>query len=227
MKIKLQSIVYLLFFISISSTAQIIFQQDTTVALLEESPDIKAYNHFINDTDEGKSFVWRRTVISAEPTWTTGICDDQTCWGAAQDTNVVQVAPFDTSMLELHLYPANTIKGVGIYHLEVEEVGNPSNKATAVYIFTKDPVEVTGVEELDIPTIQIYPNPSKGLLSFKDEENDVERVEVYNLIGQKMAEFDLTVQKWADITDLNEGMYLIQLSGKEGRNLGTQLVTKL
>jgi hypothetical protein len=81
---------------------------------------------------------------------------------------------------------------------------------------------LTGVTELSAET-QLYPNPTSG--SFTVEGADIARVEVYNLVGQKV--FEAESQKATiDATNWNKGIYLVNITSQSGAIETKKLVVK-
>jgi hypothetical protein len=70
---------------------------------------------------------------------------------------------------------------------------------------------------LDINTFEkqkaiVYPNPTKGLLNIGNA--DLNKIEVYDISGKKLAEFEPVTQ--IDLSSLSKGIYLIKLLSDEG-----------
>jgi uncharacterized repeat protein (TIGR01451 family) len=70
--------------------------------------------------------------------------------------------------------------------------------------------------KLNQETFEIYPNPSTGIFTFKDAKN-IQRVEVYNLMGQEIAVFvgDNTnkVSKQINLSNYSKGIYFAKING--------------
>jgi hypothetical protein len=62
-------------------------------------------------------------------------------------------------------------------------------------------------------TFSVYPNPTRGILNITTEEQ-LEKIEVYNYIGQKIIE---STQLQINTTQLNSGMYLLKVYGENGQ----------
>ena len=81
---------------------------------------------------------------------------------------------------------------------------------------------VVGIDEgLSVPKLtsetQLYPNPTTGL--FTVEATDLAKVEVYNLVGQKVFETEngqRTTENCIDATNWNKGLYLVHLIDQNG-----------
>lgn len=75
----------------------------------------------------------------------------------------------------------------------------------------------TGIDEINIDGIEIsvYPNPSIGDLnlqiSSKNEQDKIDRIEIDNLIGEKILEQTINANHQTVNTKLNAGIYLVKL----------------
>ena len=87
-----------------------------------------------------------------------------------------------------------------------------------VYV-TTDP---WGIEvPLNHRDINVYPNPTVGFFSV--EGTDLSKVEIYNLVGQKVYETkDSSVS--IDASDWNKGMYLVRVTERNGKATTKKLV---
>ena len=78
------------------------------------------------------------------------------------------------------------------------------------------------VTELSTET-KLYPNPTTG--QFTVEGANVKRVEVYNLVGQKVHEAEGQVVN-IDATNWNKGIYLVNIIEQNGAMVAKKLVVK-
>lgn len=78
-----------------------------------------------------------------------------------------------------------------------------------------DEARITDVKEISTSKIEIYPNPTSGIINFKLEDSDdfVKKIEIFNLQGKKVVEFnDTKTLKSGSINTQNllNGIYLIK-----------------
>ena len=89
-------------------------------------------------------------------------------------------------------------------------------------LFVTIDVELLSVTELSAET-KLYPNPTEG--NFTVEGLNVAKVEVYNLVGQKV--FEAESQKATiDATNWNKGIYLVNITSQSGAIETKKLVVK-
>lgn len=68
-----------------------------------------------------------------------------------------------------------------------------------------------GLEEFDAKEVNIYPNPTNGILNIKAE--NINRVEIFNLVGQKIYNVDLNRDEFSiDMNQYGNGLYLVRIS---------------
>jgi hypothetical protein len=75
------------------------------------------------------------------------------------------------------------------------------------------------------PVISIYPNPASEYI-FVSNEEAVKSILVYNVLGRKMKNFEVEKGEHYEIGDLPNGLYVVQLVGKNNKVLTTQRLTK-
>jgi hypothetical protein len=83
--------------------------------------------------------------------------------------------------------------------------------------------ELVSVNELTAET-KLYPNPTTG--QFTVEGANVDKVEVYNLVGQKVCEQQGSKVVNIDTTEWNKGIYLVNIIEENGATLTKKLVVK-
>jgi Secretion system C-terminal sorting domain len=75
------------------------------------------------------------------------------------------------------------------------------------------------------PQISVYPNPATEYIKLSDDDA-VRSVSISNMLGRKMRTFEVVKGDHYEIADLPNGLYLIQIIGKNNKVLATQRLTK-
>ena len=75
------------------------------------------------------------------------------------------------------------------------------------------------------PQISIYPNPATDYIKLSDDDL-VMTLSISNMLGRKMRTFDTSKTDRYEIGDLPNGLYLIQIVGKNNKVLATQRLVK-
>ena len=73
-----------------------------------------------------------------------------------------------------------------------------------------------GVEEFEMGTVVVYPNPTSGIVSFDNSESQYEKVGVYNYLGQEVIKSFVLGQHnntMIDLTGLSSGVYMLRFEG--------------
>lgn len=86
---------------------------------------------------------------------------------------------------------------------------------TRIYGDTTQQCYIISREEHDLSTAQVYPNPVQDYLYLTSEQNLVS-YQVFNAKGQRMAGGPLREQR-LDLQALPAGLYLLEVSGRDGR----------
>ncbi len=73
--------------------------------------------------------------------------------------------------------------------------------------------------------VSVFPNPATEYITVTNEEV-VKNIFVFNLVGRKIKTFDVTKGERYEISDLPNGLYVVQLIGRSNKVLTTQRLTK-
>jgi hypothetical protein len=115
---------------------------------------------------------------------------------------------------------AETIASIRTYHDELLENGNYAYQVSAVYehcgvSMRTDVVTVlidcVGINEAQADLFQIFPNPANNSITIKG--NGLNRVEIYDLQGRKLAEYN-NIKDHLQINDLSKfesGVYFVKM----------------
>lgn len=66
--------------------------------------------------------------------------------------------------------------------------------------------------------VKIYPNPVLNTLYISSEKNDIERLNIYSISGQKVLEQHI-ISNTIDVSNLSNGMYFIEITSSEGKTV--------
>ncbi len=104
--------------------------------------------------------------------------------------------------------------------LEITETGVYSVTVTQGGCSNSDEVEITvttctGIEELTVDELEVYPNPTAGTIYFDNINRQFERFVIYNDKGQIIRDSNLNNTSSIDVKELASGMYMVEFIGKE------------
>lgn len=75
----------------------------------------------------------------------------------------------------------------------------------------------TSLIESNKQLIQVFPNPVLDILKLEFEDDAHQGLEIYNMLGLKVREYEASDQKEYDLSDLKRGQYLIRLKAEPDR----------
>ena len=75
----------------------------------------------------------------------------------------------------------------------------------------------TQVAEFNSSSVSFYPNPVENVLNLRLPENSYQKLEIFNMVGQKVMQETITPdQKSVNVNDLQKGVYFISFTGNAG-----------
>ena len=90
--------------------------------------------------------------------------------------------------------------------------------------------EPSRVKSFADASLQLYPNPSTGMVYIRDLENKITEVRVMNLSGQNIVQISASQRQGLSIpVDLNgfdQGMYMVEVTTKQGNVYTEKLILK-
>ena len=80
---------------------------------------------------------------------------------------------------------------------------------------------VLSVVDVTSSDFSIYPNPSKLNITIKSSSDPITKVEIFNVLGQRVSNFDFSdsISENIDISNLNSGMYLVRINALTTKRL--------
>ena len=85
-----------------------------------------------------------------------------------------------------------------------------------LFLLENEPGSDLSVQQSNVPTLIVYPNPTKGTITLKGIQGNAGGA-IFNLLGQKMLLFnDLNFQNTIDMSELPAGTYILKLENGQG-----------
>ena len=100
----------------------------------------------------------------------------------------------------------------GIYFVEVTNEYDCKKQSDSISI-----TNVSVVETVRAPSLRVHPNPVNGQLIIENGELTIENVEIYNVVGQKLNNYQLSIVNYQliiDVSPLASGMYFLKVGNK-------------
>ncbi|MBX2828676.1 MAG: choice-of-anchor B family protein [Flavobacteriaceae bacterium] len=93
------------------------------------------------------------------------------------------------------------------------------NDGSGVYVFGFG--DVAGVEDLVSSPISIFPNPAQGVVTIASDDDPIENVKVYSMLGKLVMDIEMSsVQDHRlDISALNTGVYFVKVNDRKAQKL--------
>lgn len=70
--------------------------------------------------------------------------------------------------------------------------------------------------------LKVFPNPATEYFQLTDENDTVDMINIYNIVGKKMKTFEVEDDKKYYLDQFPKGMYLVQLIGHNNKIISTQ-----
>lgn len=214
----------------------------TTAQILTGSPDVNvivgdyltefeiiAHSTIHNNSDERIAVQWERIDNNLPEEWFSLVCDPVSCWSPTVSKNPqpLEIAAGGSMLLDLH-FRSNEVEGTGTAVVHVWAVADSAN-VNITMTYTAEAFTV-GIEDDPVSQIKVYPNPVRDNLTIDvGTETNVRYVEVYNLIGRKMAHYSIpyNVGKYRiNASALPEGLYFVKMLNKNYEQITTRSFAK-
>jgi len=186
-------------------------------------------NHITNATGSNLLLTWTRTDYALTTGWEGSVCDKNMCWLPTDFTKNFQLASGETAILKLQ-YAPNNLPGSALTKLTVAATGGSGWTTEAYYHASTD---ITGVTRVNaVKDIFIYPTPVRENMYVVFNQNlRPNRVEVFNVLGQKVKSFSVQLDRNAtrielQLNDLHKGTYFVRLYHDNGNSVITRQITK-
>ncbi len=190
-------------------------------------PDItshKAHGTVKNRTNGTIKVLWTREILELPLDWNTYICDANYCYspdlGKCPDNFPNIIKTNDSTILDVYVTDNGT-DGQAHIVIWVFEKEDTSKKLRVDYLFNK----VVSNNEVKNIEIKVYPNPAFNDL-FIDFNQGLSKIDLYSMLGNKVASFKAMQRKSYDISPLMDGLYFVKLIGTNEQVLHTLKLQK-
>ena len=233
-------LVVFIFFASLTSYSQFDFPLDTVEVSLEYNK-LKSVSIFIDNSQssEALEYTWTEIDRSLNLNWEVQLCDCQTCYSnyhlIPEDTTVncdgiYEIAAGGTfSGFAMYVDPFE-IEDEGFITLDFAQIrGDATGRVTFRARFTPTSTKDLGNA---INEFKIFPNPAQDMVNLSidtDASVDAILVRVVDLLGKEVKTQRIpagTTIYQMNSSDLNTGIYFVQLTNLEGDVLETKKLVK-
>ncbi len=74
---------------------------------------------------------------------------------------------------------------------------------------------IIGIEENQLNSLKVYPNPTNGLIFINSKTENIESATVFNILGKKVLQLNGNIQQ-VDISTLQSGIYFLRITTDSG-----------
>ncbi len=190
--------------------------------------DPTVYN-VLTPNDVPITLKWHLIDLDVPAGWTeeVAVCDAIECHFSTlteyeYDINVLEGTPLDVHFIN------NNELGDGQAVLLIYEVADSANTAREVY-YNVSIRENVGVLNESVKHVEIYPNPTTSNLSIVGlAEKDINQIQIYSVLGDLVKTVSTTNQtvNTIDVSDLNNGIYLLKMFDQKSQLYFTQSFLK-
>ena len=178
------------------------------------TPDIVGHGNVCNTGNDTICLYWRIVDVSVPFGWTAYMCDANLCYGPGDyecpEENPVCLPPGECGILDLHLLPGANPE-CGRFKVVVWEKGDTTNFVEIPYNFNCATSSRNIASKADI---SVYPNPTSDYFQLDGTEN-IGHIVLHTLLGKQIRDYDARDGGSYDVSDLNNGMYVVNLFDKK------------
>ena len=142
------------------------------------------------------------------------------------DSNVNEKKSHGFVTYKIKLKPSlpigTTIKNTaGIYF----DYNAPVNTGTTITTLS---VTVTGINEFASSEIKIYPNPTTGIFSIENKGAEIQKIKIYNLLGEQIMveKISKDSKQVIDLSNQTKGVYFIEIIGTNNTSIIKKLIVQ-
>ena len=172
--------------------------------------------YIINNSSSKINLTYSNVSYSFHAGWNCGVCDTYNCMGGINPGNwnldSLKPGAGNEFYIELSVDPG-TIIGSGYLKVHIWQNDFPNQVDTLVWKISSSGVgiaEITGDN-----SINVFPNPVKDILTFKNSFSENSVVIITDALGRKIISTDISsAQNSIDVSPLQRGIYTLILESK-------------
>ncbi|MFK8061354.1 MAG: T9SS type A sorting domain-containing protein, partial [Polaribacter sp.] len=117
-----------------------------------------------------------------------------------------------------------SVHSLGTTTFTASQTGNNNYNAASNVSQTLTVSNTASINDFEKLAFEIYPNPTSSVFQIKSNLT-IDKVEIYNLLGQKVKQFTSLNSKEFSISQLKNGLYLIKIYTEKG--IGSKRIMKI
>ena len=117
------------------------------------------------------------------------------------------------------------LAAAGSYQKEMGWLITDSNGDTVAYEVGSNCSSLSLDDSIWGDNIKIYPNPTSNTFNIKSSQIELNKIEIYSLLGEKLKEYNVNTSVY-NIEDLTSGLYLVKIYSNKGMFTIKKLIKK-
>lgn len=216
---------------------------DTLVDLTDAFVSGKMHSDIYNNTPSAVELRWEITQVNGPSEWQAQLCvnnESGGCfsWDVLSNTDAalptpkpLMIAANDHSIFDIGVRPKSTA-GCGTYEIKVTPMNDTTNLlVTGIYTFKYNvdsncEALVSSTNNFDKSLVKIFPNPTTDYFTISDDNQYVESIQIFNIVGKQMAMSSFQNGAAINVSSFPNGLYLVRMLDKDGDILKTSRLTK-
>ncbi|HRI01764.1 MAG TPA: T9SS type A sorting domain-containing protein [Saprospiraceae bacterium] len=186
-------------------------------------PDQACHSKVKNNTNTTINILWAKENLMLPETWTAYVCDANSCYSylanKSPENNPNVIKPGDVASIDVHVN-ADSQDGAHIV-MWIYEREDTTKKLKVDYLFNK----TVGVKDSRVISMKVYPNPAQNSISL-EYNTGVKSIEIISLLGKRLASYQTSQNRSYDISQLEDGLYLLKIIGEKNELLKTLRIEK-
>ena len=181
-------------------------------------------------TTDSLTITWNKTGDYLLSGWSgVSLCDDILCYAFDATAHTFKIGPGKIGFLEVTLATsASAADGCSLTTIRFAQQGGAATTKDVLYKYCAWPTSTKDLEANNI--VNIYPNPASDYVNITFNDKKISSVQVVNIIGRKVAKFEVDVNKnntyRVPLENVSNGIYMLQFADANGKLLGVKRVTK-
>jgi len=216
---KTRLLTYTLFLFSLYAQAQQLVVSSTNASQQgKANEEINPSVVLKNNGSYTMELRWERVKNNLPQGWESVVCDKQ-CQNTYTESKSFTLAPGESIYDFRVSFRPNGFEGSGNTDIKIYEVKNPSNLVNVSF-------NASSTSSSTGSGPNIYPNPASEHIMVQDPNNEVRFIEIYNIVGKKISEYNINSTGKYDVSDLQRGMYMVRMLDRNRHIIRTQRISK-
>ena len=225
-----QTVLLLLLTLATSLSAQIdvsFAPQRGEVIGTADAADVESRIILTNPTNRTLRLGWSVDLDGLPVDWQGWVCGPNRCYTPFTYTSPAEapvvIQPGESVVLSAHVRP-NERAGNGFFNIHLVDLNRPS-EAVQTLEYGFEIQDARAFDRAGAVRVRMYPNPTTNFVQLENDQM-VDQIHVYNIIGRKILSFERQAGKRYDLTRLPGGMYMVSLVNNDHGVLRTIRLSK-